>query len=87
MIGLGVSPKGQTRREAGTQSYGLFSGPRGDRSRLPGYRRDGRDPYVDLVDRAAARPPGFFCAPLRAAEPVADKGPVRRGISLDLVRH
>ena len=40
-------PHGQkrhTRREAGSQSYGLLTVPRGGRIRLPGYRRDGRDP-------------------------------------------
>jgi hypothetical protein len=40
----GESSKRQTRREAGTQSYGLLTVLRGGRIRLPGYRRDGRDP-------------------------------------------
>jgi len=50
----------QPRREAGTQSYGLLTVPRGGRIRLPGYRRDGRDPKVSLVVRASARKPGHI---------------------------
>jgi hypothetical protein len=43
--GKEVNPRQrQTRREAGTQSYGLLTVLRGGRIRLPGYRRDGRDP-------------------------------------------
>jgi hypothetical protein len=42
--GHGRPRERQTRREAGTQSYGLLTVLRGGRIRLPGYRRDGRDP-------------------------------------------
>src|SRR4029077_10684821 len=52
--------QGQTRREAGTQSYGLLTVPRGGRIRLPGCRRDGRDPKVCLADRVSIREPDFF---------------------------